>query len=103
MRTEMSYATFGFISFSMNVGGIDEAQLWACGWPVVCDFVGEGGSLRGAEVKGRFGDHLLCGFSVFSGPLSEPEDAVPLHVVLPTVCGRNGDIELVLRTDDETA
>jgi len=55
----------------MNVGGNGEAQLWrgwVCGWPGVCNFVGEGGAA--------------------------------LLMVLPTVCGRNGEIELVLRTDE---
>jgi len=101
MRTEMSYATFGAISFSMNVGGIDDEQLWwacVCGLPGVCISV-EGGSSGGAEVNRRV---HLCGFSVFSGPLLEFGD-VTLLMILPTVCGRKGEIELVLRTDDETA
>jgi len=74
----MLYATFGSIPFSMNVGGIGEARLWwdwGLGWPGVCNLVGEGASLSGAGVR---------------------------FVVLPTVCGRNSEIELVLRTDGET-
>ena len=103
MRTEISYATLGSTSFSINVWGIGEAKLrrgpesrevW--GWPDVCDLLEEDDS-SSAEVEPWV--HLLCGFSVLFRSSCYEGDATLLRV--PSVCGLpvNGEIELVLRTE----